>query len=481
MISLHNLAVVILFILSVIIYMCMSRMSKKSIQKETKENFDGTNESSCRNLPVVCPPGFFCPTDGMVAPIICPIGSSCPTIGLTGPVLAKPGTFADKQGMVDATPASRGFFCPDAGMSTQTACPVGTICDTTGLAVATPCPAGFFCPDTLTRTPCPPGTFCPSGITAPIKCKAGTFCPTVSGIPITCPEGHYCPTEGLLAPIQCPSGTRCTTTGLITPVECPAGSFCPPNNNDVIKCPPGFFCPPTAPGSVCSIPTFKSIAQEFTRTSYTTGQVTDAFKLSLPGNVTEVTIKGELRRITPTNSLFGVLGIPASLPLRVNINGEVPVSTISINTSSFAPMVTPSVGSLNSNAVPFSGKITIPNYLTVTGNAIMFLSGANYTFVIEKLEIVVMTNVQVDPYTLVCTDVANTIVNHYNTIGIFKGTFTMSPIKLNRVDSTTCDVHYNYLKGGVTEGQDKRRYTLANNNGVWSVTNVGGSRSGLSV
>lgn len=466
----------IVFIIIVSIILAVSRMP----DTETKENFDETNKRKCKILPVICPAGSYCPTEGMIAPIICPIGSSCPTDGLTAHMLAKVGTFSDKQGMENANPAARGFFCPTEGMITQTPCPVGTICDTTGLAVATPCPQGFFCPNTMTRTPCPPGTFCPIGITAPIPCKAGTFCPTPTGIPITCPEGHYCPTEGLVRPFECPSGTRCTTTGLITPLECPAGSFCPPNTDDVIKSPAGFFCPETAPGDKCAVPDFKSVTQVFTRPSYTTGQVTDTFKLSLPGNVTEVTIKGEVRRIAPAVSILFVGEHPQSVLLSVNINGEVPVSSITINTSSFPPMPPNSpTGSVSTLAVPFSGKITIPDYLRVTGNTTMFLTGRNYTLVIEKLEISVSTNVQVDSNTLVCTDVANKIVDYYNTSAQWKGVYTMRPIKFNRVDNTTCDVHYDYMKEGIAGGQDRRRFTLANINSVWNVTQMGPTQSGI--
>jgi len=189
-------------------------MYKKSYKKSYKrskcdddyiENWSSTDNTSCRNIPVICPTGSYCPTPSMTGPTLCPIGSYCPTSGMTDHKLCPVGS-----------------YCPDVGMKEFNECPVGSFCSSTK-ELPTICPIGSYCPN--------------KNMTVALKC----------------PVGSYCPNSGMANALKCPTGTLCLTEGLSNPSDCPPGSFCYYSYSSPITCPTGFYCP-----TDCSTP-LKSI------------------------------------------------------------------------------------------------------------------------------------------------------------------------------------------------------------------------------
>lgn len=194
-----KILIIILFILVLGMLLC-NQICKKSCKIKYTENWISTDNTSCRNFPVICPTGSYCNTSGMTGSILCPIGSYCPNVGMTGSIQ----------------------------------CPTGTYCPTNGMSAPNECPIGSFC--SLTTT-------------LPTKCPTGTYCPNINMTSaLVCPIGTYCPNMGMTGALQCPTGTLCQTTGLSNPTDCPPGSFCYYSDSS-IQCPAGFYCPIT-----CSMP-----------------------------------------------------------------------------------------------------------------------------------------------------------------------------------------------------------------------------------
>jgi hypothetical protein len=85
-----------------------------------------------------------------------------------------------------------------------------------------------------------------------------------------------------------------------------------------------------------------------------------------------------------------------------------------------------------------------------------------------------------------CTAMQNQVKTYYDTLGEWKGVYTMAPNKVNKVNDTQCDVLYTYTAvpfgGGGPTGQDKRRFTFLNNgdnvNCNWGVQTMGAYQSG---
>eukprot|EP01122_Echinamoeba_exundans_P015780 TRINITY_DN7677_c0_g1_i1.p1 TRINITY_DN7677_c0_g1~~TRINITY_DN7677_c0_g1_i1.p1 ORF type:complete len:358 (-),score=20.83 TRINITY_DN7677_c0_g1_i1:61-1134(-) len=67
-----------------------------------------------------------------------------------------------------------GFYCPDEGMYGGYSCPVGSYCPDFGMTAPQNCPKGYYCPTIQTTVPtiCDAGFFCPSQSSSPLACGA---------------------------------------------------------------------------------------------------------------------------------------------------------------------------------------------------------------------------------------------------------------------------------------------------------------------
>jgi len=82
-----------------------------------------------------------------------------------------------------------------------------------------------------------------------------------------------------------------------------------------------------------------------------------------------------------------------------------------------------------------------------------------------------------------CTKDQPSAVTYYNTLGEWKGVYTMSPILNNKVDASNCDIGYNYIPVGQTtsSGMDRRRFTYNWDGSKWVASAMGANDSGKTV
>ena len=214
-----------------------------------------------------CPPGFYCPNEGMTLPKRCPLpfnsNSTCSEYGLTQPAPCREGTYCSLT-HIPGLPAPPGFMVPtpphhrnefitcDEGMwctlGAQAAYPNSSVTNSTF-----DCPMNTFCGNSSVVEPelclcnqegkiwsanrtlinCDSRTlFCPPRTTDVNWCPAGFYC-TMPNISQACYATQYCP-PGTFAPLLCPEGVYCPTPG--QKLTCPQGSFCPQGSTEPSPC-----------------------------------------------------------------------------------------------------------------------------------------------------------------------------------------------------------------------------------------------------
>lgn len=214
--------------------------------------------------PTPCPPGSYNPYNGSTSRldcILCPPGFACPSSGLINYTLT----------------CTEGHYCPSGTVTnTQFPCPPGTFTGSTSLTSSeecTVCPSGMACGwgtgvSTNPALPCMPGCYCPPGTasTTAHPCPAGTWSPLsnlsdssqctvcsagyvcnggLSTMTTKCTPGYYCP-QGTYTFDQfpCPSGTYYPAYGSETAsdcLDCPQGSFCESGSANPVQCPLGTY------------------------------------------------------------------------------------------------------------------------------------------------------------------------------------------------------------------------------------------------
>jgi hypothetical protein len=237
----------------------------------------GTYRSSTRGSSAldctICPEGYICSLQQMIAPVECPPGSysgpgalSCLTCPAGRYCYSNATTLTD----ANATDSLSKISCP-AGMY----CPSGT--SIIPSLKTHPCPSGGFCEKgTTTPKPCAPGSYGPlTGYSTQSNCTtcpAGSYCQGgLTSISGPCAPGYYCPEGSSIAasvPCEsktyrnstgarsfldcalCPSGMLCTGNGTFSPITCPAGSYCPPGSSSATPCPVATFNPTTGARTV---------------------------------------------------------------------------------------------------------------------------------------------------------------------------------------------------------------------------------------
>ncbi len=175
---------------------------KRDLFHSSKFDKDG-NELSRGGLidALACPPGYYCPSEGMLKPTICP----------------------------------KGFYCSE-GAITPTPCPAGTYNNTEGATskdACKPCEGSKY-QDKEGQTECkdcPTGTIVNDKHTACIGCKAGEQ--MVEGVCVKCEKGFYNPSaNGACTP--CPAGFVSTTKGATQCIPCNCNKY--QKGSDHTKC-----------------------------------------------------------------------------------------------------------------------------------------------------------------------------------------------------------------------------------------------------
>lgn len=227
--------------------------------------FFNSTDGAAVELCEACPPGYFCPSDGMVgiteaanacgsATVHCPTGSSSRRLTDVG-YYSTAAPRGDSSGRHFAAQAicEPGHFCLD-GVKQQ--CPAGTFGGTEGLSSSecsgTCGPGSAAAAGSASCTACTAGTFAAvAGAGECEPCPAGYFCPPSSSVPQLCGEpgesAAYCP-AGSGAPTLIPLGqygvgdvTNGTGLGYAGASLCDPGYYCPPGDGVRLPCEPGRY------------------------------------------------------------------------------------------------------------------------------------------------------------------------------------------------------------------------------------------------
>ena len=196
-----------------------------------RDHAGGGGQASCGS----CEPGYYCEdgSDGSANFFICPKGHFCP---------ASSG---------NATTCPPGTYCPHEGMAAALVCPAGHACGSGTVDIS------------LSETRCPRGTYCPNGTSIPRLCPAGykgmnasldrdRLFTSFADACDPCPPGTHGDTADQTECPACPAGYVCLgTTSKEFPTsrdehngfECPAGFFCPEGSREAVPCPAGKYNP----------------------------------------------------------------------------------------------------------------------------------------------------------------------------------------------------------------------------------------------
>ncbi|OAF72051.1 hypothetical protein A3Q56_00182 [Intoshia linei] len=266
-----------------------------------------TKDPKLENIGDICPIGYYCP-EGSAVPIICPPGKYCDSVGLLLPTADCQKGHYCTIGTKISTPMDgvTGNICLEGYY-----CPIGKYCSSEFLTTPTGnCQAGYFCPTGASlsqQTPCTIGHYCTESSSSPRPCEsrkyqdedgsstckncfAGYYCngsintlTNPTGI-LNCDKGKYCTDKSQQAVScssgtyndklnaiskdyckNCPSGLVCDQVTTHTPtVKCPATYYCKYGANTLTPnlalasiCPAGYYCPiETAVPIPCPIGTY---------------------------------------------------------------------------------------------------------------------------------------------------------------------------------------------------------------------------------